>query len=134
MDVAAAEEQLPSLWQGGGHHVLIDPAWALRIELRDGAPAHELYLQGDAPSGDVHVEVTLSGRGRGPAQRFDRLLAAGQPWTVSHALEPSQTVDTIEVRAWSITGAPARVRLGAVRVMGQREPLRTYLAKHGISP
>jgi len=134
VEIHAAEEQLPSLWQGGGHHVLLDPAWALRVELRDGAPAHELYLQGDAPSGDVHVEVTLSGRAAGAAQRFDRILAAGQPWTVSHGLDARQTVETIEIRAWSVTGAPARFRLVAVRVMGQREPLRTYLAKHGIQP
>ena len=129
----AAVIEFPSLGLGTtGHDISVAPAWSLRVDPRDAATVHELYFAGPPPSADVRVEVRLTAASREVLRPLDHVARAGEPLRIQHALDAPVSADTIDIQFTSVTGDPVRLRLQAIRVMGQTPALRDHVERHGI--
>lgn len=127
-----AAEQVPSLWQGRGHAVHVDPRWTLHVDPEADVPVHGLYIEGTPPSDDVSVDVWLRGVDGVAPRRFSAVVRAGTPLMFAQALDGHGPIETIDVRLFSLTGRPVSLVLRAVRVMGQTPKLREHLQEHGV--
>jgi hypothetical protein len=123
---------LPSLWHGERHEIVADPTWSVRVDGREQAPVHEIYLEGSPPSADLRVEVSLRAGRDGAWKRLHYDARRRVPLRVHHVLEAPHPADDIEIRLTSLSGETVRLLLGAVRVMGQTDALREHLLRHGI--
>lgn len=127
-----AAAQVPSLWQGQGHDVNINPRWSLHVELQHATPIHEIYINGTAPGEAVSVEVLLRGKDRADSQRWSEAIAAGAPWTFARLVAGRGAIEAVDVRLTSVSGRPVRLNLQAVRMMGQTPALRDHLLEHDV--
>ena len=123
---------LPFMWQGGGAEVIADPVWRLSIDSKEAALAHQVFLQGTAPSGDLLVEVDLKPQSAGPSTRLQFTAVKGRPIRLQQTLDAPQDTAAIEIRLTSRTGQAVRLVLVAVRVMGQSDELRDHVERHGM--
>lgn len=126
-------EEVPSLWQGRGQHVDVDPRWTLHVDPESEAPVHEMYIAGSAPSGDLHLDVVLTGVDAADSRRLSAVVRAGTPLRFTQAVETSGRIASMDIRLTSATGQPVRVRLDAVRLMGQTPSLRDHLIESGVA-
>jgi hypothetical protein len=129
----AAAAAVPSLWHGGHHEIAAAPAWRLRIEARDAAPVHEVYLEGGAPTQDVRIEVRLRGGAGRPVKRLQHTVARGNRLRVQHLLDDPHHTEDIEITVTSLNGDAARLPLVALRVMAQSDELRDHVVSHGVA-
>ena len=130
--VGVAAEQVPSLVHGGEQTVIVNPRWSLRVDLRDEAPVHEIFVEGTAPAKDVRMEVVIVAAEGGTSQRFDSIVRAGESILLRRTLDVRHPAAAVEVRFVSVDGDEARFELRAVRIMGQTEDLRDHLERHGV--
>lgn len=129
--VRGAAARLGALWQGPGHEVVADPVWELHLDPGPTAPLHRVYVAGDAPSGDLRIEVTSRAAGR-TVRRFDGLARAGQAFRFSWVLDAPLDTDVVDLRFSSTTGEAVRVHLSAVRLLGRTPELVAHLVREGI--
>jgi hypothetical protein len=127
-----ASEVLPSLWQGGGHTIALDPRWTLLLDPHDSDPVHEFYLEASAAASPVDVRVTLRGPGGGRERQFEARFPAGQPIRIWEMFDSGLPTDRAEVRITSTTGSPLSIRLHCLRLMGQTAGLRDHLEREGV--
>jgi hypothetical protein len=130
--VETESERLSYLWQGPGADVTVDPTWTLHLDLRLRAPVNEIYIEGGVPSQDLRIDVLVEARSTGALRRIESTLRGGETLLWRRSPDWRDPIDAIDVRFVSITGAPVRFHLNAVRIMGQTGDLVTYLLRRGV--